>query len=247
MPESVPDQAMIQRIQAIIHFTSRRAMDIDGLGSKIVEQLCRNEMVSTPADLYTLSREDFIALDRLAEKSADNLLAALEKSKRTTLARFLYALGIREVGETTAASMATSLRTIDAIAGADVDTLQAIPDVGPVVASSVVAFFAENENRETIERLIEAGIRWPAIEPPAAIGGRFSKLTVVLTGSLTAMTRDEARAALIARGAKVAGSVSAKTDLVVVGVDAGSKADKAAKLGIEMIDELEFLARLAES
>lgn len=244
MPASVPEQALTQRIQSLIHFASRRAMDIDGLGSKIIEQLCRAGLVNTPADLYELSQETLAGLDRLAEKSAANLVAAIARSKQTSLPRFLYALGIREVGETTAASLATSLGTLAAIAAADEETLQAIPDVGPVVAHSVREYFAAAENREEVERLVAAGIEWPAIEPPAAIESRFGGLTVVLTGTLESMTRDEARQALVARGAKVTGSVSKKTNLVVVGADAGSKADKAERLGIEMIDETEFVRQL---
>jgi DNA ligase (NAD+) len=244
MPQSVPEQALTQRIQALIHFASRRAMDIDGLGSKIIEQLCRAGLVETPDELYGLSQETLAGLDRLAEKSAANLVDAIARSKQTTLPRFLYALGIREVGETTAASLAASLGTLEAIIGADEETLQAIPDVGPVVAHSVAEYFAAAENRAVVERLVAAGVQWPVIEPPVAIESRFSGQTVVLTGTLETMTRDEARQALTAQGARVTGSVSKKTDLVVVGGDAGSKADKAERLGVEMIDEAEFVRRL---
>ena len=247
MPQSVPEQALTQRIQALIHFASRRAMNIDGLGSKIVEQLCRAGLIETPDDLYGLSQETLAGLDRLADKSAANLVDAIAQSKQTSLPRFLYALGIREVGETTAASLASSLGTLEAIASADEETLQAIPDVGPVVARSVVEYFAAAENRDVVERLIAAGIQWPVIEAPVAIESRFSGQTVVLTGTLDSMTRDEARQALTARGAKVTGSVSKKTDLVVVGTDAGSKAEKAERLGLEMIDEAEFVRRLEAS
>jgi len=247
MPESVPDQEMTQRIRSIIHFASRRAMDIDGLGNKIIEQLCRAGLVTNPADLYGLSLDDLIGLERLAEKSAQNLLDALEHSKQTTLARFIYALGIREVGETTAASLAASLGSLESIAGADIDTLLEVPDVGPVVASSIVSFFEDRGNRQMIERLIGAGIRWPDVSPPEPLESNFSDLTVVLTGTLDSMTRDEARQALLARGAKVAGSVSGKTDLVVAGADPGSKVDKAMKLGVEIIDESEFLSRLGDA
>ncbi len=244
MPDSVPEQALTQRVQALIHFASRRAMDIDGLGSKIIEQLCRTGLVETPPDLYGLTRETVVGLDRMAEKSAANLIEAIARSKRTTLPRFLYALGIREVGETTAASLAAALGTLEAIAGADEQTLQAIPDVGPVVARSVGDYFADEDNRRVVERLIDAGVEWPVITPPVAVESRFSGQTVVLTGTLETMTRDEARQALLAHGAKVTGSVSKKTDLVVVGADAGSKAEKAERLGIEMIDEAEFIRRL---
>ncbi len=244
MPDSVPEQALTQRIQALIHFASRRAMDIDGLGSKIIEQLSRAGLVNTPDELYGLDEATLVELDRMAEKSAANLVDAITRSKQTSLPRFLYALGIREVGETTAASLAASLGTLEAITHADEEALQAIPDVGPVVARSVVEYFAAEENRAVVQRLIDAGVQWPKIEPPAKIESRFSDQTVVLTGTLTTMTRDEARQALVARGAKVTGSVSKKTDLVVVGADAGSKAEKAERLGVEMIDETEFVRRL---
>jgi DNA ligase (NAD+) len=247
MPDSVPEQALTQRIQALIHFASRRAMDIDGLGSKIIEQLCRAGLVNTPDELYGLSQETLAGLDRMAEKSAANLIAAISRSKQTTLPRFLYALGIREVGETTAASLAASLGTLEAIAGADEETLQAIPDVGPVVARSVVDYFATEDNRAVVQRLVDAGVHWPLIESPAAVESPFSGQTVVLTGTLETLTRDDARQALLARGAKVTGSVSKKTDLVIVGADAGSKAEKAERLGVEMIDETEFIRRLEAS
>ena len=247
MPESVPEQELTQRIQALIHFASRRAMDIDGLGSKIVEQLCRAGLVDTPADLYALTLDQLTSLERLAEKSASNLLEAIENSKETTLPRFLFALGIREVGETTAASVAAALGTLDRIASADEDTLVAVPDVGPVVAASVVAFFADPASRAVVDALVAAGVHWPDIEVAEPAESAFTGLTVVLTGTLETMTRDEAKTALVARGAKVTGSVSGKTDLVVVGAEAGSKAEKAERLGVEMIDEQELLRRLAEA
>jgi len=247
MPESVPEQELTQRVQALIHFASRRAMDIDGLGNKIVEQLCRAGIVEHPADLYGMTLEQVMGLERLAEKSAENLLASLERSKQTTLPRFLYALGVREVGQTTAASLANALGTLEAITQADEETLMAIPDVGPVVAASIAVYFSDNENLDRLQNLLDAGITWPDIELPEVVDSRFGGQTIVLTGTLDTMTRDEAKQRLVALGAKVTGSVSKKTDLVVVGADAGSKAEKADRLGVEMIDETELLQRLAET
>ncbi len=244
MPISVPEQELVQRTLALIHFASRRAMDIDGLGNKIIEQLCRANLVRDASDLYTVSLASLVSLDRLAEKSAENLLASLERSKQTTLARFLFALGIREIGETTAASVANTLGSLDAIAAASVDELLAIPDVGPVASASIREFFDEQENLEMIRRLMDCGVRWPAVEVAAPSESMLSGKRIVLTGTLASMTRDEARQALIKLGAKVSASVSRNTDIVIVGADAGSKADKAAALGIEMIDESGLLGLL---
>lgn len=246
MPDSVPEQALTQRIRGIVHFVSRRAMDIDGLGGKLIEQLCRAGLVSDAADLFALSLEQLVGLERMAEKSAQNILAALERSKATTLPRFLFALGIREVGETTAANIARALGSIEAIANAEIETLTEIDDVGPVVAASVREFFAEPENHRIIQRLIDCGVHWPAVEVANITSSVFNGLKVVLTGTLSTMTRDEARQKLIERGAKVTASVSRNTDLVIVGADAGSKADKAAALGVEMIDESRLVELLAE-
>lgn len=228
-----------QRKQALLHFASRRAMDVDGLGDKLVEQLVDRKLVRTPADLYGLTTEDFNALDRMGAKSAANLVAAIERSKQTTLPRFLYALGIREVGEATAQALAAHFGTIESLIEADEEALQRVPDVGPVVAGHVAAFFHQLHNREVIEALRRAGVRWPAQPRPAGerpLAGR----SFVLTGTLSSMTRDEAKDRLQAAGAKVTGSVSSKTDYVVMGENPGSKYDKARELGIEILDEDAF-------
>ena len=241
MPSTVPEQEELQRALAVIHFASRRAMDIDGLGNKIIEQLCRGELVRDPSDLYTLSVASLIALDRFAEKSAKNLLASLERSKQTTLGRFLFALGIPEIGETTAANTANALGSIDAIIEATIEQLLEISEVGPVASASIREFFDEQENLEMIRRLVDCDVRWPEIEIATPSDSALNGRRVVLTGTLASMTRDEARQALIDRGAKVTGSVSRNTDIVIVGTDAGSKADKAAALGIEIMDEAGLL------
>ena len=246
MPVSVPEQELTRRILAIIHFSSRRAMDIDGLGTKVIEQLCRSGAVSDPADLYTLTLPQLVSLDRLAEKSAENILLALERSRGTTLPRFLFALGISEIGETTAASVAQALGSIEAIEGATLDRLQEITDVGPVASASLREFFDNAENMEMIGRLVESGVQWPKIEGREATYSTLSGRRLVLTGTFTSMTRDQARQALIDRGAKISSSISKKTDAVIVGADPGSKAEKAAALGIEIMDEAglaELLAR----
>ncbi len=233
-----------QNKEAIKHFASRKAIDIDGLGDKLVEQLVDEGLVKNMADLYDLSLPSLINLERMAEKSAQNLLDALEASKNTTLARFIYALGIREVGQTTAATLAQSLGSLDAIASANAEQLQAIPDVGPVVAQHIFTFFQQANNLALIERLQACGICWPAPEIPA-----YQPLldkTVVLTGSLLQMGRSEAKERLMALGAKVAGSVSAKTDCVVAGEKSGSKLTKALELGIEVLNEEEFIAWLSQ-
>lgn len=231
-----------QRKEALIHFASRKAMDIDGLGDKLVEQLVDRDLVHTPADLYALDLETLAGLERMGEKSAQNLLAALEKSKDTTLARFIYALGIREVGEATARNLAMHFGRFDALAVADDDALQEVPDVGPVVARFVVDFFANPENQRAVAALRDAGVHWreQAARDPEKLP--LQGLTYVLTGTLEAMTRDEASDKLRALGAKVAGSVSKNTDYLVAGPSAGSKLSKAESLGIEIIDEAKLLA-----
>ncbi len=226
-----------QRKEAIKHFASRRAMDIEGLGDKLVEQLVDAGLVQTPADLFQLKLETVAGLERMAEKSAANLLAALEKSKSTTLARFLFALGIREVGETTAQNLANHYRTLDAIMQADEEDLQTVPDVGPIVAVHVVTFFKQAHNREVIEQLLAQGVHWPIIEAVETESLPLAGKTVVLTGTLSKLGRSEAKEKLQALGAKVAGSVSKKTDLLIAGEAAGSKREKAEALGIEILDE----------
>jgi DNA ligase (NAD+) len=236
-----------QRKNAILHFASRRAMDIEGLGDKLVEQLVDTGLVADVADLYSLNPDAVAALERMAEKSAQNLLQSLERSKSTTLPRFLFALGIREVGEATAQTLANHYRSLDKIMAADVEGLQEVPDVGPVVAAHIEAFFHQAHNRKVIDKLRAAGIHWPAIKAPAREAQPLAGKTVVLTGTLGSMTRDEARERLQRLGAKVAGSVSAKTSLVVAGEAAGSKLDKANALGVEVIDEATLLALLGRT
>ncbi len=236
-----------QRKQSLLHFASRRAMDIEGLGDKLVDQLVDAGVVRTPADLYKLGIAKLAALERMAEKSAANVHAAIEKSKDTTLGRFIYALGIRNVGEVTAKDLARHFGTLDRLMDAGVEQLTEVPDVGPIVAESVAAFFRERHNREGVEQLRAAGVRWPeeAGESREA-RGPFAGKIVVLTGSLASMTRDEARERVEAAGGKVTGSVSKKTDYVVAGEEAGSKLDKARSLGVAILDEAAFLDSLKE-
>ncbi|MBN8558197.1 MAG: NAD-dependent DNA ligase LigA [Proteobacteria bacterium] len=234
-----------QRKQALLHFASRRAMDIEGLGDKLVEQLVDGGVVKALPDLYRMGFVSLAALDRMAEKSAQNLLDALQKSKHTTLARFLFALGIRHVGETTAKDLARHFGQLDAIMDASVEQLLQVPDVGPVVAGSIQGFFAEPHNREVVAQLRAAGIDWPEGEPAAAARLPLAGQTFVLTGTLPTLSRDEAKAMLEAAGAKVAGSVSKKTHCVVAGAEAGSKLDKARELGVAVIDEAQLRALVA--
>ncbi|MGD2119096.1 MAG: NAD-dependent DNA ligase LigA [Chromatiales bacterium] len=231
-----------QRKEAIKHFASRKAMDIDGLGDKIVEQLVDLELIKNPADLYSLTLEQLAGLERMAEKSASNLLAALDKSRSTTLARFIYALGIREVGEATARNLANYFLTFEALEKATEEELQQTPDVGPIVASHITTFFAQLHNREVIERLLQAGIHWPDVKKSAGQQQLQGK-TFVLTGTLS-QPRSYYKDKLLALGAKVAGSVSAKTDYVVAGDSPGSKKDKAEKLGVTILDEAGLLEML---
>ena len=228
-----------QRKQSIMHFASRRAMDIEGLGSKLVDQLVEAGLVRCVADLYSLTREQLAGLERMGEKSAENLLAGLERSKKPDLGRFLYALGIREVGEVTAASLAKYFGTLERVASASEEELIEVPDVGPVVASHVHAFFQEGHNNEVIAALEQAGLRWKAMEineGEQALSGQ----TWVLTGTL-GMPRAKAKNMLQSLGAKVSGSVSGKTSVVLAGEAAGSKLRKAENLGVEVIDEPAFL------
>ncbi|MDP3539096.1 MAG: NAD-dependent DNA ligase LigA [Azonexus sp.] len=233
-----------QRKQALIHFAARRALDIEGLGDKLVEQLVDAGLVHSPADLFGLTMETLAGLDRMGEKSAQNLVAAIAKSRQTTLARFIFALGIRNVGEATARDLAAHFGQLDALLAADGEALQQVNDVGPVVASSIAAFLNESHNREIIGRLRAAGVVWLEGEP-ADVGPRlFTGKTLVLTGTLPTLKRDEAKAMIEAAGGKVAGSVSKKTDFVVAGEEAGSKLEKALELGVPVIDEAELLRLL---
>ena len=226
-----------QRKQALLHFASRRALDIDGLGEKIVDQLVDNNLVRTPADLFRLEAPALAALERMGDKAAANLVLAIGQCRETTLARFIYALGIRNVGESTARDLAAHFRGIDAVMAADEMRLQQVTDVGPVVAQSVAAFFADAHNREVIADLLAAGIQFaPIAEPEQAAPGMAGK-TFVLTGTLPTLSRDEAKARIEAKGGKVSGSVSKKTHYVVAGAEAGSKLTKAQELGVPVLDE----------
>ena len=235
-----------QRREAIRHFASRRAMDIEGLGEKLIAQLDEKGLVRDVSDLYHLKHEQLARLERMGDKSAENLLAQLEKSKQIPLERFLYALGIRHVGEATAKVLARHFGTLERVMAADREALEAVPDVGPVVAESLYTFFREDHNRQVIHKLLEAGVRPREAETGIAEGQPLTGKSFVLTGALESMSRNEAKARLEALGAKVTGSVSRRTDYVVVGADPGSKADKARDLGIPMLDEEAFLELIGE-
>ena len=229
-----------QRKQALIHFASRRAMDIEGLGERIVDQLVENDLVHTPADLYRLNLDRLAALERMGVKSATNLLSAIEASKQTTLARFVFSLGIRNVGETTAKDLARHFGSLESLLAADETALMQISDVGPVVTASLLQFFAETHNRQIIQDLVGSGITWPESEQAAGSVGNLAGKTLVLTGTLPSLSRDQAKALIEAAGGKVTGSVSKKTDFVVAGAEAGSKLDKARELGVSVIDEAQL-------
>ena len=235
-----------QRKQAVLHFAGRRAMDIEGLGDKLVDQLVDARVIRTLPDLYKLGLSSLVALNRMADKSAGNIVAALHKSKTTTLARFLYALGIRHVGETTAKDLARHFGNIDALMAADEAALSQVNDVGPVVAQSIHTFFAQLHNREVVEQLRAAGVSWPEGDGAAAglAPQRLAGQTLVLTGTLPTLSRDEAKDLIEAAGGKVAGSVSKKTHWVVAGDEAGSKLDKARELGVPLLDEAGLRALL---
>jgi DNA ligase (NAD+) len=234
-----------QRKQAIRHFASRRAMDIEGLGEKLVDQLVDQGALKTPADIYRLTPETLSALERMGDKSAANLVAAIDHSRNTTLARFIYALGIRNVGESTARDLGNAIGDIQALMAADVQQLQEVPDVGPVVAQSIAAFFHEPHNRKVVNELLAAGVRWKAPERSSRRTTLAGK-TFVLTGTLPHLSREEAAERIQAAGGKVSGSVSKKTDYVVVGADPGSKYDKAKALAVPVLDEQGLLALLAD-
>jgi DNA ligase (NAD+) len=233
-----------QRKEGLKHFASRHAMDIEGLGEKLIDQLVDTGLVTTAPDLYGLELDALIGLERMGEKSATNLLAAIEQSKRTTLARFIFALGIREVGEATAQNLSTFFGSVDRLAAATTGELLAVPDVGPIVAERITAYFGEARNRATVDALIAGGVSWPEPLHVTADLLPLAGETWVLTGTLEAMTRDEAKQRLVGLGAKVAGSVSAKTTRVVAGPGAGSKLAKATELGIAVLDEAGLLALL---
>ena len=235
-----------QRKQAIKHFASRKALDIDGLGDKIVDQLVDRELIKTPADLFTLKQGHFESLERMGPKSAKNLVNALQEAKQTTLAKFLYSLGIREVGEATAQNLANHFLTLEKITQASVDALTEVSDVGEIVAKHVRGFFTEEHNMDVVNALIEQGINWPALTAPSADAQPLAGLTYVLTGTLSELNRNDAKARLQALGAKVSGSVSAKTDALIAGEKAGSKLTKAQDLGIDVLTEADLIALLSE-
>jgi len=226
-----------QRKQALLHFASRRAMNIDGLGAKLVDQLVDSELVRTPADLYRLTPKMLEDLERMGEKSAENLAAEIAKSRTTTLARFIYALGIRSVGESTARDLALYFGGLDALIFADEEGLQSVPEVGPVVANSIASFFREPHNLEVIQELRKRHVSWPESEPQRAPVRALAGKTFVLTGTLPSLAREEAKERILQAGGKVVGSVSKKTDYVVAGEESGSKLDKARKLSVAVLDE----------
>ena len=233
-----------QRRQSVRHFASRAAMDIEGLGEKLIEQLVDSGAVKNVADLYRLSAEELAALERMGPKSAENLISAIAKSKNTSLSRFLIALGIREVGDATAAALAAHFGDLKHLVNADAEALREVPDVGEIVARHIREFFDNSENLELIAALREAGVNWPAEEIGTQDSLPLAGQTFVLTGTLERMARNEAKAKLAALGAKVAGSVSARTNCVVAGGNAGSKLAKAEQLEIEILDEPAFIELL---
>jgi len=233
-----------QRKQALLHFAGRRAMDIEGLGDKLVDQLVERGLVHTPAEVYAISLETLAGLERMAEKSATNLIAAIEASKTTTLARFIFALGIRNVGETTAKDLARHFGSLDRLIVATETDLLAVRDIGPIVAQSITQFFAEPHNLDVVNKLRTAGVHWLETEGMQQSSGILAGKTLVLTGSLPTLTRDDAKAKIEAAGGKVTGSVSKKTDYVVAGEEAGSKLAKAQELGVTVLDEAGLLALL---
>lgn len=234
-----------QRTQAILHFAHRRAVEVEGLGDKLVEQLVDEGVVKTLPDLYKLGFVALASLDRMAEKSAQNILDALQKSKQTTLPRFVFGLGIRHVGEATAKALAQHFGQLDAIMDATPEQLLEVADVGPIVASSLRTFFDQPHNREVVEQLRACGLTWPEGPPAQQSPKPLTGKTFVITGTLPTLGRDQAKDLLEAAGAKVAGSVSKKTDYVLAGAEAGSKLDKARELGVAVIDEAQMQALLA--
>ena len=235
-----------QRKQALLHFASRRALDIEGLGDRIVDQLVDGGLVHTPADLFRLDVDVVAGLERMAGKSAANLIAALDRARSTTLERFIYALGIRHVGESTARDLARHFGRLDPIVKASEDELLQVPDVGPVVAASIAHFFSEAHNRESIAQLRAAGVHWPESDPVRRPTGPLAGKTFVITGTLPTLKRDDAKSMIEAAGGKVAGSVSKKTDYVVAGEDAGSKLARARELEVSIIDEVQLQKMLGD-
>jgi DNA ligase (NAD+) len=255
--ERLPDEAVArctaglycpaQRKQALLHFASRRAMDIEGLGERLVDQLVARELVRDPSDLYRLDVAQLAGLERMAEKSAGNVVAAIAASKRTTLARFVYALGIRNVGEVTAKDLARHFGSLEALMEASAAALERVPDVGPVVAASIAAFFAEPHNRRVVAALCDLGVHWPPLTMAPAATSPVQGRTFVLTGTLPRLSREAAKARIEAAGGQVTGSVSRKTDYVVVGAEPGTKFARAQALEIPLLDEEQLLALLGDS
>ncbi len=233
-----------QRKQAISHFASRRAMDIEGLGEKLVDQLVETGLLHAVDDIYKLNVEVLAGLERMAQKSAQNVIDAINQSKQTTLARFIYALGIRNVGEATAKDLSHYFGQLERLLAADVDVLLQVPDVGPIVAESILQFFTEQHNVQVIESIVKLGVNWPEDEGQKQVTGVLQNKTLVLTGTLPTLSRDEAKALIELAGGKVSASVSKKTDFVVAGSDAGSKLEKATTLGLKVLDEDELQALL---
>jgi DNA ligase (NAD+) len=255
--ERLPDEAVArctaglycpaQRKQALLHFASRRAMDIEGLGERLVDQLVARELVRDPSDLYRLDVAQLAGLERMAEKSAGNVVAAIAASKRTTLARVVYALGIRNVGEVTAKDLARHFGSLEALMEASAAALERVPDVGPVVAASIAAFFAEPHNRRVVAALCDLGVHWPPLTMAPAATSPVQGRTFVLTGTLPRLSREAAKARIEAAGGQVTGSVSRKTDYVVVGAEPGTKFARAQALEIPLLDEEQLLALLGDS
>ncbi|MFQ1023564.1 NAD-dependent DNA ligase LigA [Avibacterium paragallinarum] len=236
-----------QRKEALKHFVSRKAMDIDGVGAKLIEQLVDRELIHTPADLFKLDEVTLMRLERMGQKSAENALNSLEKSKKTTLARFIFALGIRDVGEATALNLANHFKNLDAVKQATIEQLQEVPDVGEVVANRIYVFWREAHNVEVVEDLLAQGIHWDDVEIKEVSENPLKGKTVVLTGTLTQMTRNDAKALLQQLGSKVTGSISAKTDYLIAGDNAGSKLNKALELNVKILTEDEFLVIVQKS
>ncbi len=246
---TAPTTCPAQRKERIRHFASRLALDIEGLGDKLIDQLIENELIETPGDLFRLTVEQFEALERMGRKSSENVVAAIDRSRSTTFSRFIYALGIREVGETTAMSLAAHFGDLEPLIAATAEDLQTVDDVGPIVAESIVSYFADDGRRELVRELVLHGIVWEVVERKVSDGDTLALdgETWVLTGTLEALTRNDAKARLVALGAKVSGSVSNKTSRVVAGPGAGSKLTKAEELEIPILDEEAFLAFLKQN
>lgn len=220
-------------------------MDIDGVGDKLIEQLVEREFIHTPADLFRLTQETLVSLERMGEKSAQNALDSLERSKQTTLARFIFSLGIRDVGEATASNLANHYKTLDAIRQADEESLKEVSDVGEIVAKRIFLFWKEEHNNQVVDELITEGVHWEDVKEQIIADNPLKNKTVVLTGTLTQMKRDEAKVALIQLGCKVSGSISSKTDYLIAGEKAGSKLTKAEQLGVKILTEQEFIDLLS--